>query len=66
MQKDKQKPNIDPKKYYSVSQAADILGIHRTTLWRWVNSLRVRVTTRVVNNKKEFLGSELLKLYKHI
>lgn len=57
---------IDPQKYYTVSEAARLLGVHRCTIWRWVNTFQIKFRTRVVNNRKEFLGSELVKLFKHI
>ena len=66
MQNNRQTTCIDPKKYYTVSEAANVIGVHRSTVWRWVKALRLRSRTRLVNNRKEFLGSDLLKLYKHI
>lgn len=57
---------IDPKKYYNVSEVAKIIGVHRSTVWRWVKAMRLRGRTRVVNNRTEFLGSEVEKLFKHI
>lgn len=66
MQNAKQTSGIDPKKYYSVAEAANIIGIHRCTLWRWVNTLRISCKVRVVNHRKEFLGADLLKLMKRI
>ncbi|MDE7414319.1 MAG: helix-turn-helix domain-containing protein [Muribaculaceae bacterium] len=66
MQENKQTLRIDPKKYYTVSEAAKIIGVHRSTVWRWVKALRLRGRTRAVNNRMEFLGSELEKLFKHI
>lgn len=65
MQEQDQSFGIDPKKYYSVTQAAKALGVHRSTLWRWVKDFKIRVRTRVVNNRSEIIGSELLKLLKH-
>lgn len=56
---------IDPKKYYSVAEAADILGVHRSTVWRWVKNLRLRSRIREVNSRNEFLGSDLMKFYRH-
>lgn len=66
MQKEKQAAGINPNKYYTVTEAAKEIGVHRSTVWRWVKALRLRSRTRVVNNRKEFLGSELQKLLKHI
>lgn len=66
MQTNQNESNIDPKKYYSVSEAAEILGVHRATIWRWVRTLRLKCRTRKVNHRKEFLGQDLLKFYQHI
>lgn len=66
MQENKQSLGIDPKKYYSMAEAANLLGVHRSTIWRWVKALRLRSRIRVVNGRREYLGSELEKLKKHI
>lgn len=66
MQKEKQAAGINPNKYYTVTEAAKEIGVHRSTVWRWVKALRLRSRTRLVNNRKEFLGSDLQKLFKHI
>lgn len=58
--------NIDPKKYYSVKEAAYLLGVHRCTIWRWVKARRLECDIRKVNNRKEFLGEELLNVFQHI
>lgn len=57
---------IDPKKYYSMSEVANLLGVHRSTIWRWVKALRLRSRTRIVNGRREYQGSEVEKLIKHI
>ncbi len=66
MQKNNNTSGIDPKKYYTVSEAAKIVGVHRSTVWRWVKAMRLKGRTRVVNNRMVFLGSEIEKLFKHI
>lgn len=66
MQEKKQNAGFDPKKYYTMTEASLILGVHRSTIWRWVKALRLRCRTRVVNGRREYLGSELEKLKKHI
>lgn len=66
MQETNKTADIDPRRYYTVTEVAIIIGVHRSTVWRWVKALRLRGRTRKVNNRKEFLGSELLKLFQHI
>ena len=66
MQNKKQPTGINPQKYYTVTEAAKVIGVHRSTVWRWVKALRLRSRTRLVNNRKEFLGADLQKLFKHI
>lgn len=60
------KEAIETKKYYTVSEAAKLLGVHRSTIWRWVRNMKIRGRIRVVNNRQEFLGSELMKVFKRI
>lgn len=66
MKENMEPQGIDPKKYYSVSEAANSLGVHRSTIWRWANALKIRFKTKVVNNRKVIPGSELLKLQRYI
>lgn len=63
MEKDNR--GIDPKKHYTLSEAAKLMGVHRTTIWRWSQKLRIRFRIRKVNKRKEFLGADLIKLYQH-
>lgn len=58
--------NIDPDKYYCVKEAAYLLGVHRSTIWRWVKNRRLECGIRKVNNRKEFLGEELLAVFHYI
>lgn len=66
MQENKSATGIDPKKYYTVQEAADFFGVHRSTIWHWAKSQRLHPHLRVVNNRTEFLGADLLKLSKRI
>lgn len=66
MQENKSATGIDPKKYYTVQEAADFFGVHRSTIWRWAKAQRLHPHLRVVNNRIEYLGTDLLKLAKRI
>lgn len=54
------KPAIDPKGRYGVVDTAKLLGIHRTTLWRWVDKGWLRPAMRKVNNRTFFLGADII------
>jgi excisionase family DNA binding protein len=38
-------PHCDPR-YLTAAQAADLLGIHRVTLWRWVRAEKIKPLLR--------------------
>lgn len=54
------KPNIDPKGRFGVVATANILGIHRSTVWRWVERGWLRPLIRQVDNRTVFRGSDIL------
>lgn len=54
------RPNIDPKGRYGVVATAKLLGIHRSTVWRWVEKGWIRPIIRQVDNRTVFRGSDIL------
>jgi len=57
------RPNIDPKGRYGVVDAAKLLGIHRSTLWRWVEKGWIRPAIRQVNNRTVFRGCDIISAW---
>lgn len=54
------RPNIDPKGRYGVVATAKLLGIHRSTVWRWVEKGWIRPIIRQVDNRTVFRGSDII------
>lgn len=57
------RPNIDPKGRYGVVDTAKLLGIHRSTLWRWVEKGWIRPVIRQVNNRTVFRGCDIISAW---
>lgn len=57
------KPSIVSEGRYTVSQAARLLGVHRSTIWRWVNDKKLKPIGGDTNVRKRFLGSDLIRLW---
>ena len=50
---------------YTISQAAELLGIHRTSLWRY--TVQGLIPCKYMRNGRKFyLGKELVKFWKTI
>lgn len=54
------RPNLDPKGRYGVAATAKLLGIHRSTVWRWVTKGWIHPLFRKVDNRTVFRGSDIL------
>lgn len=51
---------IEPTRKYTLGRAARYLGIHRTTLWRWVKAGHVPCYNNPINNRAYFLGKDII------
>ena len=49
---------------YTIEEAAELLGIHRNTLLRYVKLGLLRCGFRRNNRRKFFLGSEIIRFWK--
>jgi DNA-binding transcriptional MerR regulator len=49
---------------YSVTEACEILGIHRSTLERYRKANLIKAGFRRTSSRKYYLGSELKKLWR--
>lgn len=61
--------NIEPKvndyARYSITEAATLLGIHRTSLWRY--TMQGLIPCKYFRNGRKFyLGKEIIKFWKTI
>lgn len=56
-------PPIDPNGRYSVTEAANLLGIHRCTIWRWVRQGILHPYVSKTNSRTRFKGKDLLALW---
>ncbi len=54
------RPDIDPKGRYGVVATAKLLGIHRSTVWRWAEKGWIRPAIRQVNNRPVFRGADII------
>lgn len=49
------------KKYYSLTEVADVLGVSKETLRRWDNSGKLKATRHPINNYRVYHIDELIK-----
>lgn len=50
------------RKFYKQSEFASMLGIHRTTLWRWIKDGKIK--TVVMGGNKMISATEIQRLEK--
>ncbi len=56
-------PKIDPNGRYTVGQTAELLGVNRTTIWRWVKAGKLHPYVSRVNDRIRFKGQDILYLW---
>lgn len=56
-------PQIADDSKYTVCQASEVLGVHRDTIRRWVNSCLLKPRFSKINGRKFFLGKDLKKFW---
>ena len=56
-------PEVIKNAYYEVREAAAVLGVSDTTLYRWTASIPLHTATRKSNGRRVWSGSELIKAY---
>ena len=52
---------IQKSAFYSTTQAAEILGVHRTTLYRWVREGLLKCGVKRRTGRRFFTGYELVR-----
>ncbi len=54
--------NVTEREYYTVAEAAEVLGVSRTTIWRWIESGRLpayRIGRKTIRIRRADLPSLL-------
>lgn len=57
-------PNVPDNGRYSTTEAARVLGISRTTLYKYANAGMIKCGYRRANNRPFFEGREILRLWR--
>ena len=58
-----ERPKINNDGKYSVTQAAQLLAVHRVTIWRYVHAGKLRPYLHSANSRTRFLGKDLMRLW---
>lgn len=58
-----EKPIIDPNGRYSVTEAAKLLGVHRSTVWRWTHDNKLQPLCSKANNRNRYSGKDIIRLW---
>lgn len=56
-------PNVPDTGLYSITEAAEILGISTRTILRHVNAQMIRCKIRKCNNRRVFTGREIKRYW---
>lgn len=57
-------PNIIPAARYELREAAEALGVDKSSIQRWTKDGRLTCGIKKSNNRKFWLGSELIRFWK--
>lgn len=57
------RPKIDPMGKYNETDAAKLLGVDRSTLYRWRKKGYIKVCTKCKTKKPRYKGSDLLRVF---
>ena len=59
-----EEPKVSAKARYSAVEAASLLGVHRSTLLRYVKSGKLHFNVRTATSRRYFTGAEILRLWR--
>ncbi len=57
-------PRVSENGRYSLREACELLGVHKTTMIRWVKEGKIRYGIRRSNYRKFYLGRELVRFWR--
>lgn len=57
------RPQVVPDGHYSMTEAADLLGVNRSTIYRWRKSGYMKERRYHHCSRHFLLGKEILKIY---
>lgn len=57
------KPNVNPTHRYSIKETAELLGVNRHTILRWMRRGLMRFGIRKVNMRKYVTGLEIMRCW---
>jgi len=57
------RPNIKPTDQFSLSETAVLLGVNRSTVYRWKDSGYLKTRKRRINKRPFVEGKEILKIF---